>query len=1680
LSVRRKDNEENNMKRINIYIAHLLCLILIISGFMSRQSGQPTWPNPHSSGADGSDTATQADLPEPSTVELAGQTDAGIRSLSGIERSQVSQSFNQQPLRFEANLGQTDAEVKFLARGPGFSLFLTSTEAVLSLRKDEGGEVADEKGSPASSALLQRHPRRTSQTSLRMRLLGANRAAGVSGQGQLPMPTRTNYFIGRDRKQWRTNVPTYTSVRYSEVYPGIDLIYYGNGQQLEYDFVIAPGASPQAIALSFAGAEHITVDAGGDLVLRTAAGEVRQQKPVIYQDRDGKRQSVTGGYVLKDGEEVSFQVGSYDASLPLVIDPTIVYDRLVGGFTGDEIGYGIATDRQGNAYLAGFTSSTDFPTTPGAFQSSLGNHLPAGFSPPSFGDAFIAKLDPRGNIVYSTYLGGNASDYANGIAVSDTGFAYVAGFADSTNFPVVNGMNPAVNGSFVAKLDPNGGIVYSSLIDAGGTWGTFLGQSFDGTGLFGREIGGAGIGLDAAGNVYVAGRTLNMGNNIPSFFVMRINANGGSIGYTTFLADKSPVNITADRAGNAYVTGYTITASSIDNVFVNKLSPSGGVTFSGEFGGNEDDVGYGIAADNEGNTYVTGYTRSANFPTVNALQRTYGGNSDAFVFKLDAAGATVYSTYLGGSEVDIGYAITVSADTPYLIGWTRSSNFPTKDAFQPTKKGNLLSEDMFVTRLLPDGGLLFSSYFGSFFPEYGFAITKDRYGSNIFLTGIAFIADNGGGRSMGLPHAAQLTKINIGDTDADSLPDEWEEEGITVDSAGNITVGNTGNGEFIDLPAMGANPLHKDIFVHADWMDPLRPRDSAIRRVVEAFDRAPVMNPDRRKGIHLHVDLGPNSLMDNVKKLTWGELSKAGSVPSVFEIGSSSMGPYNWTQAEGYKGLRFDQARRARVFRYCLFANKLTGSPFSGIARGIPSTDFLVTLGLGVNTPVGGTKLQQAGTFMHELGHTLGLRHGGGDDIRYKPNYLSVMNYLFQFPNLFKNDLSRELNYSVRRLPTLDEAALGEAVGIQDPENHHTGWRFPSSSSCSGDSNYFRRLTYPALDWDCSNSLTASTVNVDLRFDMDFPHSTVTKLEGFADWPAVRFDGGGSIGQAGAVPPSPMTTENNEVDVDTLLSLTPQPLRDAESMAPIDDVTYGPLSGDFPLDVTFDGSASTDSDGGTIVSYAWDFGDGSTGIGAVVTHTYTQPGLYYATLKVTDNEGNINLVPLQNRVEVKPVCAYTISTTSQSFAVAGGNNTVVVNAVDDCPWTAASSDSWITILSGGDGDGDGLVTYKVAGNTTSTPRTGTLSVAGQTVTITQGGCAYDVSPTEHPFGGSGGTGTVDVTTDGTCQWSAVSNDDWITLGGGGGVGKATSASEVGSSSITFTVAANTTSGSRTGTLTVAGQTVTVHQSGPTADCSFTLSPATLTLPANGSSGSFLVQTLDGCSWTATPGAVWISLSSGLSGTGLGAVSYEIAPNPDPTPRSATITVADKIFTVRQGGKFNDVPVGHLFYEQIGKLSARGITLGCGNGNFCPDSSVTREQMAAFIIRALGEFNPPQPASQRFTDVPASSLFYSFIEQMAVRQITVGCGSGNYCPTSVVTREQMAAFIIRALHEAGYEPAVPAGQRFLDVALTSPFARHIEEMAVRGITVGCGGGNYCPQATVTRGQMAAFLVRAFGL
>jgi hypothetical protein len=442
------------------------------------------------------------------------------------------QSYGKMPLSFEANQGQTDPKVKFLSRGSGYSLFLTASEAVLKLER-----ASQMTKGPATRDQKSKSPQPPVPQVLRMKLVGANPNPNVRGTDQ--QEGKSNYFIGNDPKKWRTNVPNYGKVKYEGVYPGVDLVYYGNQQQLEYDFVVAPGAAPAVIRLDLGTAGErrspLRIAANGDLVINSAGGEVRFQKPVVYQSKSTEnhqssvdnRQLLDGHYLLRPHHRIGFEIASYDHSKPLIIDPVLSYSTLLGGTTLD-YGFGVAVDTQGNAYVTGFTFSSDFPTTRGALQTTCSGGC--GLA----SDAFVAKLNPSGSaLIYSTYLGGNGIDSGYGIAIDSSGSAYIAGSTDSSDFPTTPGaFQTAFGGTtdgFIAKLNPTGSVlVYSSFLG-----GTNSDQEY-------------GIAVDPSGNAYVTGFTKSVAfPTTPGAFqttfdggfdnatVTKLNPTGSALVYST-------------------------------------------------------------------------------------------------------------------------------------------------------------------------------------------------------------------------------------------------------------------------------------------------------------------------------------------------------------------------------------------------------------------------------------------------------------------------------------------------------------------------------------------------------------------------------------------------------------------------------------------------------------------------------------------------------------------------------------------------------------------------------------------------------------------------------------------------------------------------------------------------------------------------------------------------------------------------------------------------------------------------------------------------------------------------------------------------------------------------------------------------------------------------------------------
>ncbi len=607
---------------------------------------------------------------------------------------QTLNSYGKLPLSFEPNHGQIDSQVKFFARGAGYTLFLTPTEAVFSLQHNHARPGASQ--DLADAVLNAPQPEHQTTSVLRVQLVNADRNATVIGLNELP--GRTNYFRGNDPSKWTTNVETFAKVRYTNVLKGIDLVYYGNQGQLEYDFVVSPGADSRLINLKFSGARNLHVDKQtGDLVLRAGKEEIRFRKPVAYQNDAGdSKHLVAADYIVESNNRVEFALGEYDRSKPLVIDPTLSYSTYLGGSSND-YGTAITVDSTGNAYVTGYTNSVNFPTTSGAYQTACGG----GCSGTTV-DAFVSKIDPTGSfLVYSTYLGGTANDYGNGITLDASGNAFIVGQTFSTNFPTTAG-------AFQTKCSPDNcasGDVFVTELDSTGShlmYSTYLGGT-------GKNQGNA-IVLDSTGNAYITGWTQS---------------------------------ITFPVTSGAFQTTCKCSQSV---AFATKLNTRGsGLVYSTYLGGTNGDVGYGIALDSSNNAYLTGYTQSFDFPTTpGAYQSSLGANRAAWITKLNTTGtALVYSTYVGGTTSvttpceACGTAIAVNASgNAYICGLTAESNFPiTPGAYQTTFMGPTNGHDAFLTKMNPTGtGLVFSTYLGGNGDTGSTGIAIDQSG-NIWLKG---------------------------------------------------------------------------------------------------------------------------------------------------------------------------------------------------------------------------------------------------------------------------------------------------------------------------------------------------------------------------------------------------------------------------------------------------------------------------------------------------------------------------------------------------------------------------------------------------------------------------------------------------------------------------------------------------------------------------------------------------------------------------------------------------------------------------------------------------------------------------------------------------------------------------------------------------------------------------------
>jgi hypothetical protein len=658
------------------------------------------------------------------------------------QKQLVMSNLSSMPQIFTENRGQWDSKALFKAEAGGATFWYCRDEVVYQFTRDTDELIED--GMPHGPEMPEGIPDKFNQPRykkesmvLRAQFVGANPDAEIIGENRLSH--NNNYFIGNIPSKWATDVPNYSSLTYKDIYPGIDLKYHGNGKGMKYDFIVNPGADISQIRIRYDGVNILTVTSNGDLQADTRFGLIYENIPSIFQENGTRKTELVGRYTIIEPGVFGFEAENYNPNLPLVIDPEIVYSTYLGGNNND-YGYGIAVDDSGNAYVTGYTTSTDFPT-----QNPYQTDQPCE-------DAFVTKLSPSGNsLIYSTYLGGGSTDCGYSIAVDGAGNTYFLGSTLSADFPVMNAYDNTFNGGwndiFVAKLSPSGDTLLYS---------TFLGGvSYD--------IGSS-IAIDDDGDAYLAGYTASsnfpMVNSYDASYnggaydavVAKLSPSGSDLLYSTYLGGNLTDHafaIAADKSGNVYVTGVSGSAnfpkvSSYDNqfhglydVFAAKLSPmisgSNSLVYSTFIGGADWDWGLSIACDLVGNTYITGLTSSTDFPIVSPYDSSLNGENDAFVTKLSPSGDSVlYSTYIGGSGNDEGHSIAIdNIGNVYFSGYTNSSNFPLQNPIQTDQLG----DDTFVTKLSPTGAsIVFSTYLGGSGYDNTNGIAIDAHG-NTYVAG---------------------------------------------------------------------------------------------------------------------------------------------------------------------------------------------------------------------------------------------------------------------------------------------------------------------------------------------------------------------------------------------------------------------------------------------------------------------------------------------------------------------------------------------------------------------------------------------------------------------------------------------------------------------------------------------------------------------------------------------------------------------------------------------------------------------------------------------------------------------------------------------------------------------------------------------------------------------------------
>jgi hypothetical protein len=1075
-----------------------------------------------------------------------------------------------------------------------------------------------------------------------MEFAGARQALATPGQ---ELPGKVNYIRGNDPRQWQLGLPTYERVTYHEVYPGIDVVYYGNQKQLEFDLVLRPGADPGKIRLKFAGAQKLSLGRAGELLVATAVGNLGVALPTVYQVSEGIRKPVSGGYKLLENNEVSFAVGAYDRSKALVIDPVIVYSTLLGGGTSDTDPQSIAIDGSGNAYIAGFTDASDFPTV---------NALQPGLH--SAPDGFVTKINSTGTaLVYSTYIGGTSFDQFFGIAVDSTGAAWVTGQTGSSDFPVLNPFQATLRAgvnAVVLKLNTNGSLAYS----------TYLGSTAFAT-------MGSAVAVDTSSNAYVTGFTSS----------------------STFQVTGGVVQTTSNDKNKAFVT---------------KFSPSGAVLYSTFLGGDQVNSGNAIAVDSSGNAYVTGESRDSNFTNyLGGLARTNAGNSDAFVAKLNPTATTIlYATFLGGTGEDVGNAIAVDGSgNAYVGGSTFSSDLsPTGGVLQPAYGG---SGDGFLAKLNSAGSaFLFITYLGGSRNDFVQSLAVDSGGGGVYVTG--------GTTSSTFPTSSPFQG---------TIPSNTTSLFITANGGSSWTPFDT------NIPAVVSD---------------IAPSPASSSVSVVATD----------SGIFRTTNGGTNWTLQDSAALR--SLSRSPANSNII-YGGINLNTYQstndgvtWT-LRGSTGLLLQQVVADPVTANTVYIFSTTG----GVAK---STDAAATWNpSNTGLPSGNVRAMVAasdGSLYVSL---------AGQGVYKSTNQAASWSPV-------NTGLPAGFSGSFLAVAPSNPADLYVSNGtVFKTTNGGTSWTATGSNIPDANAGFL--------------AVSPTNPNVVYVASPDAPTVFMTTDAGASPWTPA----GSGLGIA--VPSKIVFDPLNASRIFVV-----SPVNPAGFVAKINTAGSGFIYSSF-----LTGSKGTSPRGIAADGAGNAFVTGNTSGGFATT-----TGAFQTSQLLNLPEGFVI------KIADSGACSFSVSPSGTQL-ISGNLQTLVftVTAGTGCAWTASSNQAFTTFPNGNSGTGTGNVSIKVDANNTGSTRSATLTIAGQSITLMQANisCTFTLSNPTPMVPASGGSLQINVTAPVGCDWAAVNNFPNAITGISGSPGS-------GNGTVTFTIAPNSSLTTRTLVVPIATATLTITQS----------------------------------------------------------------------------------------------------------------------------------------------------------------------------------------------------------------------------------------------------------------------------